>query len=634
MLRSTLFSRTAKACRAGPIPGGIHTGLIGLLLALLLGPGFALAQPTDSTQLRRFRVADTRLQAGDTEEAIDLLEGLYDESPDNASFYRKLKEAYESVKRYNDALRLVENRIDADPTPGLLSEKARLLYLKGNETAARHTIDDALALAPNQATTYRLVYQTLVDLRRFKQAIDALQQARSRLGNDALFRTELAYLYGLDGQHGAAMREYVALLHDDPDRVPLVRNRLQTFVEQGEGISSSVEVLEQAVEEQPLNPAYRRLLAWLYMKTDDYDAAYDVYRALDRLQQQNGQALFSFAQRAADADRYAVATTAFEAILERHGSADVAPKAQRALGDTYRQWAESRHGTAPSRLDSTSRYDDARRAYNTFLESYPTHEEVPIVLAQLGTLQLDVYRNLKEAQSTLEDVIAAYPETSAANEARYDLGRIALLQGNFDRAQVLFSRLAERLRGGDLADRARFELARLQFYQGKFEAARTRAKATSANTSSDVTNDAIELSVLIQENKGPDSLNAALHLYAQAQLRARQHRYTEAAAQIDSLLQAHARHPLADDARFRRAEVHLAQGDTSRAIATFKQLPRRHPRSPHADRSLFRVAALYEDLGRTDTAIDTYNRLLTEYPKSLLAADARTRLRTLQRGRS
>jgi tetratricopeptide (TPR) repeat protein len=601
-----------------------------LILGLVILPRGAWAQATDSTQLRRFRMADARLQAGDTEEAIRVLEALHKESPNNASFYRKLKEAYESVKRYDDALRLVNERIDDTPSAELLSEKARLLYQKEAEEKASTAIDEAIARAPARPATYRLVYQTLVDLQRFRQAIDVLQRARSQLDDDSLFRTELAYLYGLDGQHETAMQEYVDLLDASPDRVSLVRSRLQTFVEQGEGIEASISVLEGAVEDQPLNPAYRKLLAWLYMSTDDYEAALDVYRALDRLQQQEGQALFSFAQKAADATQYDVATRAFGAILERHGNAEVAPRTQRALGDAYRQWARDTYGSSPVHRDSVPRYDAARRAYQAFLEKYPNHEAYPVVLSRLGTIQVDVYQKFEAAQSTLQEVVSSYPKTSAADEARYDLGRIALLQDNFERAQVLFSRLTNDLRGGDLADRARFELAQLQFYQGNFEAARTRAQATSANTSSDVANDAIDLSVLIQENKGPDSLNSALRLYARAQLRIRQHRYPDAEARLDSLLQSHRRHPLTDDAQLGRAEVYLAVGDTARAVEAYKQLPEDYPRSPHADRSLFRLGELYQETGRTEPAMETYNHLLTDYPESRLSIEAPNPHRTLQ----
>ena len=296
-----------------------------LVGALFVPMSPASAQQRDSTELRRFQRADSYLRAGQYEKAIGLLEGLYEQSPDNASFYRKLKDAYESVKRYDDAVRLVEDRLDETPTPQLLAEKARLLHQKGEEPAAERTWTAAIQLAPERAATYRVVYQSLVDVRRFRRAIEALRTARSRLGSEGLFRTELAYLYGLDGQHRKAMREYVTLLEASPDRLGLVRSRLQTFVEQGEGIEASTEVLQSAVEEHPLNAAYRELLAWLYMSTDDYKSAYDVYRALDRLQQTSGGRLYTFAQKAADADRFEVATTAFETVLSRYPDAEVAP---------------------------------------------------------------------------------------------------------------------------------------------------------------------------------------------------------------------------------------------------------------------------------------------------------------------
>jgi len=579
-------------------------------------------------------MADSFLRSGEYEKAIGLLESLYDQSPDNASFYRKLKDAYESVKRYADAIQLVEGRIDENATPQRLAEKARLLHQKGDREAAERTWTEAIQLAPERIPTYRIVYQSLIEVRRIRRAIEVLQSARTRLEDETLFRTELARLYGLDGQHRKAMQEYVSLLDDSPDRLALVRSRLQGFVDRGEGVEASTAVLERTVEQTPLNTAYRELLAWLYMSTDDYEAAYDVYRALDRLQQSDGRQLYAFAQKAADADQFSVATTAFEAVLERYADAEVAAKARRALGDTYRRWAADSADDSGLGTDSSARYDAARQAYRTFLDEHPSHEARPEVLGTLGALELDVYRALDTAQTTLDRVVSAHPSTPAADEARFDLARIALLRGDLERAELLFSRLADQARSDALADPARFELARLQFYRGRFDAAASRAQTTSADPSADVANDAIELSVLIQENRGPDSLDTPLRQYARAQLDLRRRQFAPATARLDSLLQNHGRHALADEARFDRARVQLARGDTSSARQALRALPRRHPRSPYADRSLYRLAQLSEAQAQPEEAIALYDRLLSDYPQSLLVQDARSRLRTLRRTQS
>lgn len=610
--------------------GRIQAVVLALVLVLAVGPGETCGQSQDSTQVRRFQMADSYVRAGEFEQAIQILEQLYDESPQNISFYRKLKDAYESVKRYDDALRLVENRIDGSPTPALLSDRARLLHLKGNRAAADSTWDRAIALAPKQTRTYRTVYQTLVNIRRFKKAIDVLHRGREALGRTDAFRTELARLYGLDGQHEEAMREYVALLENAPQRAPFVRNRLQTFVEQGEAIEASIRVLETAVQESPLNRAYRELLAWLHMEVNDYAAAFDVYRAIDRLEQQQGRVLFNFGQQAVNAREFDVATRAFSAILDEHPESEVVPAVQRSLGDAYRKWAQANSDSTSTRRDS-SRYRKAGEAYETFLRSYPTHDQYPNVLHKLGTLQLDVYRNLERAEETLTQLVENHPKTEAAEEGQFHLARIALVRDSLDRARLLFSRIARGAQQSSLADRAQYELALLHFYRGEFDGAVTRSQAISQNPGTDVANDAINLKVLIQENRGPDSLNAALQVFAEARLYKRQRKYQSALATLDTLLQRHPSHALVDNARFVKANVHLARRDTSAALDSFKSLADRHPQSPYADRSLYRLATLLESQGNDEAARETYNRLLTDYPKSLRASDARSRLRALLR---
>ncbi|MFB6099022.1 MAG: tetratricopeptide repeat protein [Salinibacter sp.] len=604
--------------------------LVVAALLMGLGPPPVCAQQPDSSQLRQFRRANAYLQSGRDKRAITLLEQLYAESPENTAFYRKLKAAYEGVKRYDDALRLVKRRMGNTPTVSLLSEKARLLYLKGSVQKANATWDRALRLAPNKTQTYRTVYRTLVDLRHFQKAIDVLRQGRQTLGRPQAFRTELAYLYGLDGQFKKAMQEYVNVLGNAPQRVNYVRSRLRTFVEQGQGIAASIEVLQNAVRRSPLNPAYRKLLAWLHMEQNDYAAAFDVYRALDRLQEKQGALLFQFARKAADARKYDVATRACESILKRYPKSATAPEAQRMLGTLYRQWA-AQATDSPSRAQDSLRYAKARTAYNTFLQKYPDHSAYPQTLLRLGTLQLNVYHALDEAQSTFEQLAANHPQTAAAEKGQYHLGRIALFRGAFERARLLFSRLVESAQASDLADRARYELALLHFYQGAFDTAKARAQAISQDPAADVANDAIELQTLLRENRGPDSLNTALRTFARARLYKRQRAYGKALSAVDSLLQTHPRHPLADNARFLRGKLHLARRDTAAALEAFRAIPERHPRSPYADRSLFRVGKLLESNGRPVAAVEVYNTLLTQYPKSLLASEARGRLRRLQR---
>lgn len=575
-------------------------------------------------------MADSYVRAGDFQKAIQLLEQLYEESPRNRSFYRKLKDAYESVKRYEDALELVQARIDRAPTPERLSEKARLLHLKGSRKKANQMWDRALALEPQKAKTYRVVYQTLLNMRQFNKAIDVLKKGRESLEDPDVFRTELARLYGLAGKHDMAMEEYVSLLANAPQRTTFVQNRLQTFVEQGEGIQASLRVLNKAVEESPENRAYRQLLAWLHMEVSDYEAALDVYRTIDRLENTRGRVLLDFGRKAVQAREYAVAAKAFSSVVNRYPKSEITPNVQYALGNAYRQWSQSNPDSSNAQPDSTLQRK-AVTAYRTFLESYPNHEHYPDVLLKLGTLFLDVYRDLDRAEETLQHLVENHSQTPVAQRGEFHLARIALFRDSLDRAKRLFSRVGQTAQESALANRAHYELARLHFYRGEFESATSRSQAISQHPETDAANDALALNVLIQENQGPDSLHTALRLFAKARLYDRQHRYEAALTTVDTLLQRHPSHALSDDAQFQRAEIQLARRDTAAALESFKALVERYPRSPYADRSLYRVGSVLESRGRENAAIEAYNKLLAEYPKSLRAADARSRLRALLR---
>ncbi|MFO8099870.1 MAG: tetratricopeptide repeat protein, partial [Salinibacter sp.] len=501
--------------------GGSALALSILLGALLIvGPPRTQAQTNDSTQAQRLQRAESLLQSDQPGEAIPILESVYERDPTQTVVFQRLKEAYQENKQYTAAVELLNDRIDERPTPALLTEKARLLYQDGQEDRALEVWREALDLQPEEISTYRRVYRMLVDLREYGPAIDVLTRARSALDRPSVFRTDLARLYNRDGQHEKAMQEYVSLLADSPDRLNYVKEQLQPFVERGEGVSAGIEVLESAVGSSSPTKAYRQLLGWLHMETGDYSAAFDVYKAVDQDQEQPGQGLLSFARAAATAEEYALATRAYETIVDRRPDGPLAPPARKEMGDTYRRWA-AQEADSMALVDTTGaqgrRYAAARTAYRTFLKRHPEHESALAVRTELGTLQLEVFRNLDAAASAFQTISEKAPDASQSQRARFNLGRVALLRDSLDRADQIFSDLSESADRDALALRAQFERARLQFYQGNFDTALTEVKDIAPNTSSDVANDAIDLKVLLQEGRGPDSLDTALRLYADAQ---------------------------------------------------------------------------------------------------------------------
>ena len=609
--------------------------LLILAAGLLAAPDArAQLQAIDSTQHAQYQLADAFLRAGQYDRAIALLEDLYAASDGHYAFYDKLKEAYEGVKRYDDAIDLAEEQIERDRTAPLLSDLARLYYLKDEEERAYAAWDEAIQTAPNDEDVYRTVYQSLVDVRQFERAIDVLERAREATGQADAFLVDMGYLYSLTGRHAEAMQEYVALLAKNDRQLGFVRSRLGRFIEQEEALRASIAAAERAVRQEPLNHALRELLGWLYIEAESYENAFDAYRAIDRLQQQSGQVLFRFAQMAADAAAFDVASDAFREILTRYPDAPSAPQALAGVGEMHERWADKTRERAVDEQGNRTavpHYEEALKTYQTFLSTYPSHPLYPQVLRRIGRLQQDVFYDVDAAEETLQEVVARYPETPAADAAEFDLGRAALMRGDLDDARIRFSRIEERLRTGELAEQARYRLAQLHFFAGEFDAAQTIVDVIDVNTSTDVANDAIELKVLLMENRGPDSLNAPLAAYARAALYSEQRRPLVALDTLEAALARYPQHALADDIRYLRAEVLRRLGRSAEARDAFAELPMIHPQSYLADRALFAAAEIEEvELSDDDSAIELYTRLLTEYPGSLLVSQARVRIRALR----
>lgn len=614
-----------------------HALLLPLLFAaglLLAEPQTAKAQQLDSTQVARFQLADALMRAAQYDRAIVLLEDLYARTPGTLVFYAKLKEAYESVKRYDEAIALVDDMIERERSPMLLSEKARLLYLKGDEEAAFEAWDAAMEAAPRDPMAYRMAFQSLIEIRLFDRATAVILRARERLQEADLFRPELAYLYSLSGKHTEAVAEYIALLRDNEQQYTFVRSRLARFTEQEEALRASINGAARAVREAPLNRAYRELLGWLLVEAKEYGQALDTYRAIDRLEKEQGQVLLGFAQMALDDGAYDVAAEAFAEVLSRYPDAPVAPTALVNIGRLHETWAEALGERAVDEAATTLpalHYQEALETYRGFLARYPNHPLYADVLQRTGRLLQDVFLRLDEAEQVLLEVTTRYPNTPAADDAAFNLARAALLRDDLTGARARLASLVDRLRTGELAERARFEQALLHFYTGEFDAAQELVAVMDVNTSTDVANDAIALKVLLMENRGPDSLHTPLRTFARAQLLVRQRRPTAALDTLRHLAERWGQHPLADDAHYLRAEALRASGRPSEAFALFAELPLLYPTSFLADRSLFAAAEMQEHLlDDPAQALGLYTRLLADYPGSIFAAEARERIRRLR----
>ncbi|HLT47843.1 MAG TPA: tetratricopeptide repeat protein, partial [Rubricoccaceae bacterium] len=582
----------------------------------------------------RLQLAEQYLRAGEADRAIALLEDLYAASPSPLA-YARLMAAYTEAGRFDDAAALVERRIEAEgPSPSLLADQATVLHRAGRTEEAEAAWAAAVEAAPGAEMTYRLVANAMANAQLYDRAAAVFRQGRERLGDAALFQAELANVCGLAADYACAADEYLALLAEQPDAVEVVQVRLGRLLE-GEGAADAFRAaLDRAVRRDPLNRAYRELSAWVAVEAGEWTAALEANVAIDRLEREEGQSLFAFAEAAVTGEAFAEAERAYALIVEQHPDGPLAPLALlgRARLAERRAEAEGERAfdAAGERVPAPG-YEAALDGYRAFAERHPHHPEADAALAAAARLYRAVFRDYAAAEGILRALAARTADPAVSGQARLDLGRLDLQQGDLGAARAAFAAVEEGLRIGPLAEEARLELARLDFYEGDFEGALARVRAMNENTATDVANDAIALKVLLMENEGPDSLSTPLRAYAGAALLQRQGRAAEALDAFDALLAEHPAHPIADEAVVARVEALRALGRTDEALATLEGFPERFQGSYLAERALFLIGEVHErDRGDAAAAQAAYTDFLARYPGSLLAPEARARVRRLR----
>lgn len=634
---SRLVPRPARATWVGLALGAWGLLGIGLLPAHAQNPPTpppperpdqSAQQVAPSAPADSFELAQQQMSRGNYDAAIALLEQLTDAHPDRPTFRYELIDAYEETKAYDDALALLDRTIDT-PSVSDLVDKGRLQHLAGREDEARQTWEDAIALHPERASTYRSVYHTLSSLRQFSAAIDVMERGREALDEPDAFQTELAHLYSLDGQHEAAMREYVDLLRNDERRVNFVRSRLQPFLDQSGDLGSAAPVLEEAVADHPDHEAYLDLLAWLYAEQEDYDAALDAYTRLDDLRNDEGETVLDLARQAADADNFDAAREALRTTQSQFEGTRAAQLAQKMAGDmAYRRWSQAE----PFTPEATEAADDAWTTYRSAINSIADADDSPpeayaTVWMRLAELALEVRNDpdaAREAHAAL-DRFRGY-ETERTLLA----GRIALHTNDVEAARAHFDSLAQEAPSSPPHRTARHRLAVLDLHDGQPERAQEHLDMLLSDFSHTTANDAVAWNAALRHFNGPDSTTVALQHYAHGTLREWQQRWAEADSAYATIENDMPQHPLAERARYQRARL-AAHLDSPQASANALQdFAEQSPRHPWADRALFHAARLLDHAeNQPSEARAVYMRLLDEHPDSVFASEARTRVRAL-----
>jgi predicted Zn-dependent protease len=563
------------------------------------------------------------------EKALPLFEALHREQP-TQFHYTYYFLCLVALEDFSSAEKLVRDKMKDEQGPTRYDVDLGYLYLLMNkpDKATKQNEDILSRLKPTKANVMEIA-NAFTSRQQYDYAVKTYLRGRELLRNTDPFYLELARAYEVTGNYAGMIEEYLNMLEEDPSRLEMVQGRLQNALNRDfdDKISDLMrEALLRRNQKNPDNRYFGEMLLWLSVQQKDFAFALIQARSLDTRFSENGMLVFNIGNLSLANQDYGVARDAYAYILNK--------------GAINPYYAESLTGTLRARfLMITEGFGYApkdllnlEQEYKAALAELGSNPRTVYLMRDLAHLQAFYLNNLDEAMTLLEQAVAipGLPEMVKA-EIKLELGDTYLFTGEVWEASLLYSQVEKALKNEPIGHEAKFRNARLSYFIGEFEWAKAQLDVLKAATSKLIANDAMELSLLISDNMDPDSTYTALAFFARAELSMYRMQYDGALATLDSIRMLALSHPLDDDVLFRKAEIFISKNDLAQADSLLADIVEDYPFDILADNALFRRAELHAGpLNDKAAAMDMYQRLVLEYPGSLFATEARKRYRQLR----
>ncbi|HAI75468.1 MAG TPA: hypothetical protein DCM08_04410 [Microscillaceae bacterium] len=562
------------------------------------------------------------------EKAIAVFERLADTGYDLNFIYEPYLQALLQTKNFKEADKLVRKQIKSFPqNPTFAIDAAWIEELEGQRSKAETSYTKLIEDIKKQKEKVILATFYFVKLNKPEWAEKTLQAARQVDKTKAAYAEELAQVYGLQGRLDEMMDEYLNLLLVKHEQLEKVKTLLQDILEKPEDYERLENKLLERSQSDPQEIMYNELLLWLYLQQKLFDRAFVQAKALDKRYRLLGSEILSIGIISLKNKDYKAAKNMFGYVIEKYPQSPNAGLAQHyfiqakeaALMNTYpvleadiRSLIQDYEQLTAISINYSEEYAEAVRRtaalYAFYLSDY--EKGIAILTQALDNPRLD---------------------TKIAADYKLTLGDIYVLKNEPWESTLLYSQVEKAQKDAPLGYEAKLRNAKLSFYKGDFILSQEHLDILKMATSREIANDAIDLSLLINDNLFLDTTGKALKAYAEAEMFMFQQLNTLALDKLTVLIQTYGNHSILDEALWSRANLYLRLGKTTEALQDLARINENFGTDILADDAYFLTARIYEEyLKDKSKAMELYQSFMIQFKGSIHAVEARKRFRMLR----
>jgi len=565
------------------------------------------------------QVADDYFKRGEFEKALLTYQKL-NEKKNSSKYINKIVETLQQLERYDEAEEVILKRMKRINFPVLLVELGYNYQLKDSMDLANKYYNDALLKIEEKASHTYGIARKFEDYSLLEQALTAYKKGME-INPELNFNMQMARIYGEQGNIELLFSNYIDYIEVKPTFLNNAKRAFSDFVSENKDNDNNLILRKLLLKKLQSNqePYWSDLLSWLYIQQKEYNKAFTQEKALYRRSQESLSRILDLALTTIKEEEYDISNAIFEFVLDNSQDIDTRLTAHQYMLDIEIKNADK------EQLDVV---DDK---FNTLFKQYGSYEQTIALQIAYGNFLAFHKHEPKLASDFLKKSLKLQLSTFQEATVKLKLGDILVFQERFNEALIYYSQIQMNLKNSTISQEARFKVAKTSYYKGDFDWAESQLKILKSSTSQLIANDALELKLLISDNKDEDSLQTALKLYAKADLMSFQNKNKEAIALLDKILTEHKGETIEDQALFMQAKLFEKTKQTEKAVASYQYIIANYRDEILADDAYFYLAELYQNqLGQPEKAKELYEEILFKHEDSIYFIEARKRFRMLR----
>jgi len=561
------------------------------------------------------------------EKAVVTYQKILSEKKFFARIYPKYLESLYETKNTKEAVKFLKSKQKEYPSNPVI-KMDYYFYLKNYEKekeAVKYYTKIVDEISAN-GMMLKLAQDYLETTTYYSISIDLYLQAREKLGEPTKYASELADLYKKTGNTTALVKEAVNYLLTESQNIDVIKNKLQNYMNTDEELNALETKLIEKIQEQPDNPMISDLMVWLYVQKKDFEEAFRQSKAYDNRFRSPGNKSMDVAHISAENKNYETAILIYKYIIDQYKGSGNYFVARKGMISCNEQLIKSTFPVDSERIKSLIiEYTNFVKESSGTTEGFDAQRSIALLYA--------FYLDRKDTAVTILEKIIMQPRISRnmVDKCKIDMADIYVLQNELDESALLYGQVEKDNRDELLGHEAKLKNARLSYYKGEFLWAQAQLDVLKLATSREISNDAMALSIFIQNALAEDTNTLILHEFANSELLIFQNKYDEAEKSLDVLLKNNPDHAVSEYILWQKSIISKKRGDYLKTIDLLNTISKNFPEGLLCDDAVFTSGTIYEEnLNDKAKAKEVYYQLLEKFPSSIFSQEARKRYRILR----